>query len=199
MKTKLFKPIVFAILFTLVFSLATMFNNIGIHAFASGENVHTKTPVGEQSILIEQEEVPIEPNFVIVPPIDLDGFEPTSGFGCSTPYCGHGRENGYSSTYLTTGCRQWQQMPAFELYGWSQKYWIDESSLSPLNDTQKAEFIATVETAAAIWNSTRMHDGTGTIVNLQRVSGSGGFIVCNVEYNPELSSGSGLYTPSYRS
>jgi hypothetical protein len=77
-------------------------------------------------------------------------IEGSTGFGCGST-CGSGREKGYSATYLD-GCRNWQQIPIIDP---PHKYWIDESSLSPLTTNQQALFIASVDEAAAIWNSTR--------------------------------------------
>ncbi len=50
-------------------------------------------------------------------------IEVTTGLGCKTLHCGSGRENGYSSTYFSSGCRNWQTMPA---YTPGFMYYIDE-------------------------------------------------------------------------
>lgn len=68
--------------------------------------------------------------------------ESLTGFGCSST-CGASREDGYSSNYHS-GCRNWQVMP---IIGPLYKYWIDESTLSSLSDTQKNQFINNVDRA----------------------------------------------------
>jgi len=75
------------------------------------------------------------------------------------------KKYGYTSNFSTAGCRSWQEIaPMVYLYD----YWIDLSSLSSLTSAQQTQFIQNVDKAAAIWNSTRMHDGTGTIVTLTK-------------------------------
>lgn len=84
--------------------------------------------------------------------------------------CGHGRENGFSSTFLSTGCRQWE--------GWSYgnygavniPFWIDMPSMNTItNVTHRNILINDLRTQAALWNDAVMHDGTGQIVNLYEV------------------------------
>lgn len=88
-----------------------------------------------------------------------------SGFGCGST-CGASREEGYSSSYQS-GCRNWQVMPIISpLY----KYWVDESILSSLISEQKAKFIFNVDKAASEWNSVRILDYSGVIVNLEKQS-----------------------------
>jgi len=89
--------------------------------------------------------------------------ENPSGFGCGST-CGASREDGYSSSY-SSGCRNWQVMPIISpLY----KYWIDESTLSSLTPKQRTEFISNVDKAAAEWNSVRIADYSGAIVNIEK-------------------------------
>ena len=111
------------------------------------------------------------------------------GFGCSST-CGSSREDGYSSTYCN-GCRNWQVMPFYSpLY----KYWIDESTLSSLTDTEKKLFIDNVDRAAAEWNSVRIASHSGTIVNLQKQSSNGPDVVA-IRYSPSLSGCLGRFMP----
>jgi len=111
------------------------------------------------------------------------------GFGCGSS-CGASREGGYSSSYHS-GCRNWQVMP---IIGPMFKYWIDESTLSSLTTTQRAQFIADVDGAAAEWNSVRINDYSGAIVNLQKMY-SNGIDVIPIRYNPSLSGAKGKFNP----
>lgn len=83
-------------------------------------------------------------------------LELTEGFGCAN-IDGTSREDGYSSSY-PSGCRNWQVMPIISPMF---KYWIDESTLSSLTPTQRTQFIADVDGAAAEWNSVRINDYSG--------------------------------------
>lgn len=65
------------------------------------------------------------------------------------------------------------------------KYWIDESTLSSLTNEQKAEFISKVDKTATEWNSVRISDYSGAIVNLQKKS-SNEIDVVSIRYNPML-------------
>ena len=115
--------------------------------------------------------------------------ESLTGFGCSSS-CGASRENGYSSTY-EFGCRNWQIMPIISpLY----KYWIDESSLTSLTDAQRNTFITNVDNAAKEWNSVRLLDYDGPIVNLQKCS-INGIDVVPIRYFPSLSGAKGKFNP----
>lgn len=53
------------------------------------------------------------------------------------------------------------------------KYWIDETSLIDLTDGQRNTFITYVDNAAKEWNSVRLLDYDGPIVNLQKCSTNG--------------------------
>lgn len=115
--------------------------------------------------------------------------ESLTGFGCSSS-CGASRENGYSSAY-ESGCRNWQIMPIISpLY----KYWIDESSLTSLTDAQRNTFITNVDNAAKEWNSVRLLDYDGPIVNLQKCS-TNGIDVVPIRYFPSLSGATGKFNP----
>ena len=115
--------------------------------------------------------------------------ESLTGFGCSSS-CGASRENGYSSAY-ESGCRNWQIMPIISpLY----KYWIDESSLAGLTDSQKNTFITNVDNAVKEWNSVRLADYDGPIVNLQKCS-TNGIDVVPIRYSPSLSGAIGQFNP----
>ncbi len=112
-----------------------------------------------------------------------------SGFGCGST-CGVSREEGYSSSY-PSGCRNWQVMPIISpLY----KYWIDESTLSSLTSEQKAKFIFNVDKAASEWNSVRIVDYSGAIVNLEKRSSNGTGVV-PIRYNPALKDALGEFNP----
>ena len=112
-----------------------------------------------------------------------------SGFGCGST-CGASREEGYSSSY-PSGCRNWQVMPIISpLY----KYWIDESTLSALTSEQKAKFISNVDKAASEWNSVRIVDYSGAIVNLEKRSSNGAGVV-PIRYNPALKDALGEFNP----
>ena len=112
-----------------------------------------------------------------------------SGFGCGST-CGASREEGYSSSY-PSGCRNWQVMPIISpLY----KYWIDESTLSALTSEQKAKFISNVDKAASEWNSVRIVDYSGAIVNLEKRSSNGTGVV-PIRYNPALKDALGEFNP----
>ena len=79
--------------------------------------------------------------------------------------------------------------------GQMYQYWIDESSLTPLSAVDRALFIANVDAAAATWNSTRIHDDSGEIVNLQRVSSNGVFVVPVRYYATLPDNDRGYYNP----
>ena len=112
-----------------------------------------------------------------------------SGFGCGST-CGASREEGYSASY-PSGCRNWQVMPIISpLY----KYWIDESTLSSLTSEEKAKFIFNVDKAASEWNSVRIVDYSGAIVNLEKQSSNGAGVV-PIRYNPALKDALGEFNP----
>jgi len=83
--------------------------------------------------------------------------------------CGPGRENGYSVTYLTTGCRNYKQRTTaykgyIVKYGTiNVPYWINNSSGSSGLSTAEANAI---RAQANFWNSVAMCDGTGQLVNM---------------------------------
>ena len=113
------------------------------------------------------------------------------GLGCGSN-CGSSREDGYSSTYKY-GCRNWQVMPIISPH---YSYWIDETSLSSLTDLQKEEFIYTVEKAAEVWNSVRIADYLGPIVNLERKYSNDSGVV-PIRFNPSLEDGTlGQFNPN---
>ena len=115
--------------------------------------------------------------------------ESLTGFGCSSS-CGASRENGYSSAY-ESGCRNWQIMPIISpLY----KYWIDESSLTSLTDAQRKTFIMNVDNAVKEWNSVRLSDYDGAIVNLLKCLDNG-LDVVPIRYYPSLSGALGQFNP----
>ncbi len=120
---------------------------------------------------------------------DIEGY---IGLGCNESGCGPGREAGYSSDYLNKGCRNWQRMP---IYSPVYKYWIDESSLSGLSETEKLQFINNVDSAANKWNSTRIHDYSGPIVAFTKETSSG-LGICPVRYDPTLSN-RGKFNPVF--
>lgn len=115
--------------------------------------------------------------------------EKVDGFGCGST-CGASREDGYSSGYHS-GCRNWQVMPIISpLY----RYWIDESTLTSLSDSEKEQFIYYVNKAAAEWNSVRIANYNGAIVELIEES-SNGLNIVPVRYNPALSGALGKFNP----
>lgn len=84
--------------------------------------------------------------------------------------CGPGRENGFSSTFLSTGCRNWEGW-SYGNYGATDiPFWIDMPSMNTIaNTTHRNILINDIRTQAALWNDAVMHDGTGQIVNLYEV------------------------------
>lgn len=73
---------------------------------------------------------------------------------------GSGREKGYSSNFLSTGCGNY--MGYSYTYGSSNiPYYIDDTVSSTLAEK--------IRTQVELWNETKMYDGTGTIVNLYEV------------------------------
>ena len=115
--------------------------------------------------------------------------EPVKGFGCGST-CGASREDGYSANY-SSGCKNWQVMPIISpLY----KYWIDESTLEGLSDADKKLFISNVDKAAQEWNSVRIADYSGPIVNLQKQSENGVDVV-PIKYDPTLTDCKGKFNP----
>jgi len=132
---------------------------------------------------IEQSVIGFEPH-QMPPLIGMQDYEGTGCGGCifTGASCGPGRELGFSANYLTAGCRNWQLMPLFNPLN---RFWIDEATLNVLTANQRIQFIRMVEDAAAIWNSTYMHDGTGRIINLTRVFSNGSRIV-PIRLNPNL-------------
>ncbi len=116
-------------------------------------------------------------------------LEDISGSGCGST-CGASREGGYSASYAS-GCKNWLVMPK---YSPIFKYWIDEATLSSLTNEQKEEFIVNVDKAAAEWNSVRIADYSGAIVNIEKQSSNGTGIV-PVRYNPTLEGYDGLFNP----
>lgn len=108
--------------------------------------------------------------------------ESIEGFGCNSSHIPE-RKNGYSEDY-PEGCRNWQAMPV-GLYSPHFKYWIDESSLSPLSDEEKETFIDNVDAAAVEWNSVRIKDYSSPIVELIKVSSNGAGVV-PVSYDEDL-------------
>lgn len=115
--------------------------------------------------------------------------EPVDGFGCGST-CGASREDGYSANY-SSGCKNWQVMP---LISPMFKYWIDESTLEGLSDSDKQLFISNVDKAAQEWNSVRIADYSGPIVNLQKQSENGVDVV-PIKYDPNLTGCSGKFNP----
>ena len=118
-----------------------------------------------------------------------------SGLGCSDSSESSSRQGGYSSSYLSAGCRNWQTIP---LYVPFYRYYIDMSSLADLTENQRQTFIDTVRNAAEEWNSAIMHDGDGALIQLVETQPSSvyesGKNLCPVRYNPSLSV-SGRFTP----
>lgn len=114
-------------------------------------------------------------------------LEDISGSGCGST-CGASREGGYSANYAS-GCKNWLVMPK---YSPIFKYWIDEATLSSLTNEEKEEFIVNVDKAAAEWNSVRIADYSGAIVNIEKQSSNGTGIV-PVRYNPTLEGYDGLF------
>ena len=84
--------------------------------------------------------------------------------------CGEGRENGYSNTFLETGCRNWEGF-SFGNYGLSDiPFWIDMNSMNNITNTANRDLLINdIRTQIAMWNTAVMHDGTGQIVNLYEV------------------------------
>lgn len=84
--------------------------------------------------------------------------------------CGPGRENGYSSNFLSTGCRNWEGW-SYGNYGVTDiPYWINMGTMDTIaNVTHRTLLIDDIRTQAALWNEAVMHDGTGQILNLYEV------------------------------
>ena len=53
------------------------------------------------------------------------------------------------------------------------KYWIDESTLESLTESQREIFIRYVDKAAEEWSSVRISDYTGQIVKLEKKDSNG--------------------------
>ena len=183
---------IFIALFGLIICSFMLFNNTNISVYAQSlTRLET-----EENITINQDDYSgygcnngydLKEN--INEQIENTVPENMSGFGCNS-ICGASREGGYSADYHS-GCRNWQIMPIISpLY----KYWIDESTLSSLTDSQKAQFIFNVDKAASEWNSVRIADYSGAIVNLTKQS-SNGLDVVPIRYNPSLSDALGLFNP----
>ena len=121
----------------------------------------------------------------------FDDFNPVpeflSGFGCDST-CGEGRASGYKFGY-SDECRNWQLLP---LYTPRCTYYIDESSLSNLTDTEKTAFIDCVDRAAQEWNNVRVPYFNGPIVNLVKRNELGSV---PVRYNPNLENVRGQFFP----
>ncbi|MDE5545881.1 MAG: hypothetical protein K2I88_00295, partial [Anaeroplasmataceae bacterium] len=84
--------------------------------------------------------------------------------------CGPGREVGYSSSYVSTGCRNWEGY-AYGNYGSANiPYWINMNTMNSIsNGTHRNTLINDIRYQAWLWNQAVMHDGTGQIVNLYEV------------------------------
>lgn len=123
-------------------------------------------------------------------------IESTNGLGCDTSYCGDGRENGYSTAFLSSGCRNWQIMPMYTPF---YRYYIDESTLSGLSETEKINFIDRVHHAVNLWNSCSIHDGSNSWFKLTETQPNALFIsgetTCPVGFNPELENKRGEFIP----
>ena len=124
-------------------------------------------------------------------------IESYTGLGCSTSNCGGGRENGYSSTYLTIGCRSWQLIPAYTPF---YNYYIDMESLEGLSSVEQQLFINSVHEAVDIWNSIRIYDGNGQIIQLVETEPGSLYVpkvnLCPIKYNPSLDDGClGIFYP----
>lgn len=117
-------------------------------------------------------------------------LEALDGLGCSTSHCGLGKESGYSATYSTNGCRNWQVMPFYLPF---YKYYIDTSTMEGLTPSQQDIFIQNIRRAASVWNSTYMHDGSGQLVELIETEPTPlvllGLDICPIRYNPSLGGG----------
>lgn len=161
----LYKALFLVIIFVCTLTIACNYNNIknalaeeeqneyfGIENYSGyGCNNLTHEPINKQSDLACYK------------------IEDYSALGCTDTHNILGRAAGYSTEYLN-GCRNWQLMP---LYSPFYNYYIDESSLSGLTETQKTTFINNVHTAAETWSSVAMHDGS-TRITLQEVMPSVG-------------------------
>lgn len=76
---------------------------------------------------------------------------------------GLGRELGYSTNFLSTGCRQYKGFPYTYTYGATNiPYFINSNNMT-------SSQVTAIRAQADIWNQAIMHDGTGQIVNLFEV------------------------------
>ncbi len=88
-------------------------------------------------------------------------------------------------------------MPYYNLnYSKDFKYYIDESSLSSLSNTEKQIFIKNVEEAVGIWNSATMGYNSEQIVALTRVYSYVPISVCKVKYGTLESGVLGKFNPA---
>ncbi|MCM1009068.1 MAG: InlB B-repeat-containing protein [Ruminococcus flavefaciens] len=119
--------------------------------------------------------------------INCYDIEEIDGLGCETDHCGFGREAGYSDTYFSKGCRNWQLLP---LYNPFYQYCIDTDSMSILSEADQEIFLARIREAINDWNSVVMHDGSGQLVQLIETTTDAtnlaGTNVCPIKYEPNL-------------
>ncbi len=83
--------------------------------------------------------------------------------------CGPGREYGYSNSY-TNACRNWEGYD-YSTYGYvSIPYWINMPSMYTIeNESNRNILINDIRYQISLWNSIRMNDGSGTLVDLFEV------------------------------
>lgn len=154
------------VLFILLFYCIVMFSDIKMIVFAEEyENEYDNIEFINNGIALNEE---MNEKGMVYYSIENYALENNSGFGCGST-CGASREEGYSLNYQK-GCRNWQVMPFMTP---TYKYWIDESTLESLTESQREIFIRYVDKAAEEWSSVRISDYTGQIVKLEKKDSNG--------------------------
>ena len=103
---------------------------------------------------------------------------------------GRGRENGYNSLFLSTGCCNYS--------GYSYTYGSHNIPYYINTSTMTSTLANNIRAQAELWNDAVMHDGTGQIVNLYEVNHTNkinGLPVVVVS-REDMSDYAGLYYPS---
>ena len=83
--------------------------------------------------------------------------------------CGPGREYGYSSSFIDS-CRNWEGYGFLYSGGTSIPYWINWPTMNTItNETNRNTLINDIRYQASLWNLTKMHDGSGNLMNFYEV------------------------------
>ena len=102
--------------------------------------------------------------------VQLRSVQSTNSCNAHSINCGQGREIGFSSTFLSTGCRSWEGF-SYGNYGDTNiPFWLNLETFNTItNITHRNTLINDIREQAAMWNLAVMHDGTRQIVNLYEV------------------------------